>query len=96
MSIRHLTDYPYSCAEAGIETIRLIVDDATVMNGDVVCDELDGGLPVQELGPLPAGPHSVRVDGLDLAGDVRATSSPIDVTILAAATAQAMFVLKVP
>jgi hypothetical protein len=42
-----------------------------------------------------AGARSVRVDGL-AAGQVRAMSSPVDVTILAAATAQAHFVLEVP
>jgi hypothetical protein len=79
-----------TCSAAGIKTVRFFIDGVAVMNGDLDCE-----VGTQSLHPILAGVHSLRVEGLDEALNVVATSTPVDVTVLEAALVTTNVVLDV-
>lgn len=76
------------CTPPGVETVRFVVDGAT--DRAFLCNGYN------EIGPFSEGTHSLRADGFDSAMNVVATSSSIDVEILAGAIGDVVTVKFVP
>lgn len=82
-----------SCNYAGLARLRLVVDDTTAVVSDdcarLIVDAVNSGY-------LMVGTHSVRVEGLDLAGNVVATSETINVSVVAGTNVEATLELHLP
>jgi hypothetical protein len=76
------------CAPPGVTTIRFVVDGAP--DATFVCNSRN------VIGPFSAGPHVLRADGFDAAMNLIATSTSMDVDILAGAIGDVATVQFVP